>query len=389
MPTNTVHGQGLGNNQYSNVQYQNYWGQAPKPTTQNQPIIPRAQMQQTGKLYSYRTSESEYGREKSPRVMGRPKSPRDPNNYNTKKVTGNFDLESMTNEQADMYFQQIDQDMRQKPKGPTKKPDSAPKVHANFNAADYFFDEPFEKDKVVCDQDWLNQSTLDNYFPANPAPSDKKSKREHADVFQSGLFEAKIPTYKPRKTEDDKPVVDRYAIKEVSEDEDSFNFSDDQYNPALPTTDSYILEHENQDTKSNSPRAPDSKKGSKDDSNLLEFLNLVAKNTKPQGQTDAKPQIQPETKPANVIPTRPRDLKPTPAIQVAPIKPAPKPSPAGKIDVIKPRDRGGKNNWMLKSFIPTGPVKIERGSLLSSVAFVGSASRFNALVNSLVKTNGR
>jgi hypothetical protein len=228
MPTNTVHGQGLGNNQYANVQYQNNWGQAPKPTTQNQPIIPRTQTQQTGKLYSYRTPESEYGREKSPRIMGRPKSPRDPNNYNTKKVTGTFDLESMTNEQADMYFQQIDQDMRQKPKGPPKKPDSAPKVHANFNAADYFFDEPFEKDKVVCDQDWLNQSTLDNYFPTNPAPSDKKSKREHADVFQSGLFEAKIPTYKPRKTEDDKPVVDRYAIKEVSEDEDSFNFSDDQ-----------------------------------------------------------------------------------------------------------------------------------------------------------------
>jgi hypothetical protein len=120
---------------------------------------------------------------------------------------------------------------------------------------------------------------------------------------------------------------------------------------------------------------------------LLEFLNLVGKNTKPQGQNDQKPAPQQETKPTNVIPTRPRDVKPSPAIQVVPIKPAPQPT--NKIDVIKPRDRGGKNNWQLKSFIPTGPVKIERGSLLASVAFVGSASRFNLLVNSLVKTEGK
>lgn len=224
MPINTGNGQGLGlgNNQYANVQYQNNWGQDPKPRTQTQ---------NTGNVYSYGKPTNDYGRPKSPRDMGRPKSPRDPNNYHTKKQTGTFNPESMTNEQADRYFQQIDQDMRQKPKGPSKKVDPAPKVHANFNAADHFFDEIYEKDKVVCDQDWLNQSTLDHYFPTNPAPSDKKSKPERADVFQSGLFSANIPTYKPRKTEDDKPVVDRYAIKEVDEDEDSFTFDDPEYNP--------------------------------------------------------------------------------------------------------------------------------------------------------------
>jgi len=126
-------------------------------------------------------------------------------------------------------------------KNPTRQPSSnnnnasiENKLHSGFKAGDYMSDEELQKtlfDMHIVDQKKIKNSQSGGIFDNDRKQIDELN--ELADIFESATFDAVIPTYKPRKEEDNGPIVAlndiyNYDIAELDED-----LYDDQYDPTI------------------------------------------------------------------------------------------------------------------------------------------------------------
>ena len=304
---------------------------------------------------------------------------------------------------------------------------------SGFNPDDYVADEDF--DPAVVDQHFVSQETLQKSNISMIASSQKKSitvLKEDADTFESQIFEAVIKSYKPRKDADDTPVVplnNYYSIQEEDENLDEDAYGNEDLLNSLPAqqVQSFTSFNDSNSIPPNQSNAHQEQIKSELLSHLgladpnprinainisddlgttliddTEYNNDFLESMKPTNNNTSNNQLVSQKASNNNMMQASNNISNNNMMQASNnisnnnmMKASNNTSNNNKAPVAVSRRisknlgindslRGGKNNWMIKSFIPQGGFNYEpKKNLKMSVAFVGQSNMFNSIVGKI------